>query len=80
MRWCIVQIIENSIKMQPDTNGILFDGFPRTYTQAYILDGLLIKMNTKLSALISLEVPRTELISRMMLRAEKEKRADDRTK
>ncbi len=74
----IVQIIENSIKMQPDTNGILFDGFPRTYTQAYILDGLLIKMNTKLSALISLEVPRTELISRMMLRAEKEKRADDK--
>lgn len=74
----IVQIIENSIKMQPDTNGILFDGFPRTYTQAYILDGLLIKMNTKLSALISLEVPRPELISRMMLRAEKEKRSDDK--
>ncbi|MCK9255609.1 MAG: adenylate kinase [Bacteroidales bacterium] len=74
----IVQIIENSIKMQPDTNGILFDGFPRTYTQAYILDGLLIKMNTKLSCLISLEVPREALINRMMLRAEKEKRADDK--
>ncbi|HNQ68436.1 MAG TPA: adenylate kinase [Bacteroidales bacterium] len=74
----IVQIIENSIKMNPDSKGILFDGFPRTYAQAYILDGLLIKMNTKLSCLLSLEVPKPELINRMMLRAEKEKRADDK--
>jgi adenylate kinase len=75
----IVQIIENSIKMNPDSNGILFDGFPRTYAQAYILDGLLIKMNTKLSCLLSLEVPKLELVSRMMLRAEKENRSDDKT-
>lgn len=74
----IVQIIERSIKMNPESNGILFDGFPRTYAQAYILDGLLLKMNTKLSCLLSLEVPRDELIKRMMLRAEKEKRADDK--
>jgi adenylate kinase len=74
----IVQIIENSIKMNPDSKGILFDGFPRTYAQAYILDGLLIKMNTKLSCLLSLEVPKPELINRMMLRAEKENRADDK--
>ena len=74
----IVQIIENSIKMNPESNGILFDGFPRTYAQAYILDGLLIKMNTKLSCLLSLEVPRPELINRMILRAEKENRADDK--
>ncbi len=74
----IVQIIENSINMHHDSNGILFDGFPRTYAQAYILDGLLIKMNTKLSALISLEVPKDELIGRMMARAEKENRSDDK--
>ncbi|MDD3860079.1 MAG: adenylate kinase [Bacteroidales bacterium] len=74
----IVQIIENSIKMNPDSKGILFDGFPRTYAQAYILDGLLIKMNTKLSCLLSLEVPRTELVKRMILRAEKENRSDDK--
>ncbi len=74
----IVQIIENSINMNPDSNGILFDGFPRTYAQAYILDGLLIKMNTKLSCLISLEVPKEELTNRMMARAHKENRADDK--
>ncbi len=74
----IVQIIENSIKLNSDSNGILFDGFPRTYAQAYILDGLLLKMNTKLSCLLSLEVPKPELISRMILRAEKESRSDDK--
>jgi len=36
----IVQIIENTITSHPDTNGFLFDGFPRTYIQAYILEGL----------------------------------------
>jgi len=74
----IVQIIERSIKMNPDSKGILFDGFPRTYAQAYILDGLLIKMNTKLSGLLSLEVPKPELINRMIQRAQKENRSDDK--
>lgn len=74
----IVQIIENSITMNSESNGILFDGFPRTYAQAYILDGLLLKLNTKLSCLLSLEVPKPELISRMILRAEKESRSDDK--
>ncbi|MDR2836401.1 MAG: adenylate kinase [Bacteroidales bacterium] len=74
----IVQIIEKHIDMHPNFNGILFDGFPRTYTQAYILDGLLIKMNTKLSCLLSLEVPKDVLIKRMSLRAKKENRSDDK--
>ncbi|MBI5727822.1 MAG: nucleoside monophosphate kinase, partial [Ignavibacteriales bacterium] len=36
----IVQIIENTITENPDAQGFLFDGFPRTYIQAYILEGL----------------------------------------
>lgn len=74
----IVQIIEKYIDMHPNVNGLLFDGFPRTYSQAYILDGLLTKMNTKLSCLLSLEVPENILIERMMLRAHKESRTDDK--
>ncbi|MDL2261939.1 adenylate kinase [Bacteroidales bacterium OttesenSCG-928-I21] len=74
----IVQIIESNINMSPNSNGILFDGFPRTYAQAYILDGLLTKMNTKLSCLLSLEVPKDELVSRMMIRAKQEGRFDDK--
>ncbi len=73
----IVQIIEKSIQMNTKSNGILFDGFPRTYTQAYILEGLLLKLNTKLDCLISLEVPREELIKRMLSRSKIEGRSDD---
>ncbi|MDA3905218.1 MAG: nucleoside monophosphate kinase [Bacteroidales bacterium] len=38
----LVQIIEKTIKDNPDAKGFLFDGFPRTYTQTYILEGLMI--------------------------------------
>jgi len=34
----IVQIIENVIRKDENSNGILFDGFPRTIVQAYIRD------------------------------------------
>jgi adenylate kinase len=74
----IVQIIEAYIDTQTKTNGILFDGFPRTYAQAYILEGLLLKMNTRLNCLISLDVPRDELMNRMLERAKKEQRSDDK--
>jgi adenylate kinase len=74
----IVQIIENRILMNPEANGILFDGFPRTVVQAYILEGLLLKMNTSLLCMLSLEVPREELIRRMLERAKISNRSDDK--
>lgn len=72
----IVQIIEKIIE-SADEGGILFDGFPRTVVQAYILEGLLHRMNRRLLCMLSLEVPREELISRMLKRAAIEGRADD---
>jgi len=53
----IVQLIEKRITMNTNTRGILFDGFPRTVVQAYILDGLLLKLNTSLHMMLSLDVP-----------------------
>ena len=50
----IVQLIEKTITEHPEANGFLFDGFPRTYVQCYILEGLMLKLNTTLSCLISL--------------------------
>jgi len=73
----IVQIIEARITKDVDAAGILFDGFPRTTVQAYILDGLLLRLNTSLSAMLSLEVPREELISRMIERSKTSGRSDD---
>ncbi len=73
----IVQIIEKKINMHPKSKGILFDGFPRTLVQAYILEGLLLKMNTSLSCMLSLEVPEQELIDRLLERGKTSGRADD---
>jgi len=73
----IVQIIETKVTMNLETRGILFDGFPRTIVQAYILDGLLLKLNTSLTCMLSLEVPNDDLITRMLERAKTSGRADD---
>ena len=73
----IVQIIEKTIKENPQANGFLFDGFPRTYIQAYILEGLMIKLNTSLNCLISIEVPEDESVSRLLNRGLTSGRLDD---
>ena len=73
----IVQIIENKIKMNPESNGYLFDGFPRTVVQAYILEGLMLRMNSSLTSMICLEVPRNVLVERLSDRASRENRSDE---
>jgi len=73
----IVQLIEKKMQENTQADGFLFDGFPRTFIQAYILEGLLLKLNTSLSCMISLEVPEDELMKRMLERAKKENRSDD---
>lgn len=73
----IVQIIEKTITENPDSNGFLFDGFPRTYIQAYILEGLMIKLNTSLNCLISLEVDEEVSVQRLLNRGKTSGRADD---
>jgi adenylate kinase len=72
----IVQIIEKKITSE-HRNGILFDGFPRTIVQAYILEGLLLKLNTSLTCMLSLEVPKEELIARLLERGKTSGRSDD---
>jgi adenylate kinase len=73
----IVKIIEKTIRMNSSSKGILFDGFPRTTVQAYILEGLLLKLNSSLDCMVSLEAPDRELIDRLLLRAKTSGRADD---
>ncbi len=73
----IVQIIEKKIITNPDAAGFLFDGFPRTFVQAYILEGLLLKMHTSLTCLLSLEVTPEESLKRLLNRAKTSGRSDD---
>ncbi|MCF3652362.1 adenylate kinase [Synoicihabitans lomoniglobus] len=73
----IVQIIEKTITDNPSSNGFLFDGFPRTYIQAYILEGLMLKLHTSLNCLISLAVPEEESVRRLLNRGITSGRSDD---
>ncbi len=73
----VVQMIEKNIVSSSEKQGILFDGFPRTVVQSYILDGLLLKLDTQLDMMISLNVPEEQLIERLLLRAKDSGRSDD---
>jgi len=73
----IVQIIEKTITENPQAAGFLFDGFPRTFIQAYILDGLMIKLNTSLNCLINLQIPEDVSVSRLLDRGKTSGRLDD---
>jgi len=73
----VVQLIEERMSKYNNANGFLFDGFPRTTVQAYILEGILLKKSSKLECMLSLEVPFDELKRRMLDRAQKENRPDD---
>ncbi len=74
----IVQLIERNLKEKSEqVNGFLFDGFPRTTVQAYILEGLLLELNTSLHCMMNLDVPKDQLLERMKNRAAKENRPDD---
>ncbi|MDR0368845.1 MAG: adenylate kinase [Bacteroidales bacterium] len=64
----VVQLLEERLTKNEDANGFLFDGFPRTLVQAYILEGLLLKINTSLTCMISLDVHQQELTRRLLSR------------
>ncbi len=64
--------------LQPDAaNGFLLDGYPRNLGQVAHLDDFLTARGTQLDAVIELNVPREESISRLTLRASEQGRADD---
>ncbi len=73
----IVQLIEKKITHTPGARGFLFDGFPRTVVQCYILEGLLLKFNSTLSCMLGLDVPEEELMARILNRGKDSNRTDD---
>lgn len=73
----VLSIIENKVANNLNSNGFLFDGFPRTVRQAELLDELFSKNNLNISAVLSLEVPEDILVERMLERGKTSGRADD---
>ena len=73
----VIGMISSALDTYRDVNGFLFDGFPRTTAQAEALDKLLDFNKTSIGAVLFLQVPEDELISRMINRAKTSGRSDD---
>ena len=57
--------------------GVIFDGFPRTIPQAEALKKMLDERGDKVAAMIELDVPEGELMTRLIKRGQQSGRADD---
>ncbi|MFM7683861.1 MAG: adenylate kinase [Bacteroidota bacterium] len=76
----VIQMIQTQVEKHKNSNGFIFDGFPRTQFQAESLDTLLVKFNTKIHAMLALEVSTAELLQRLLERGKISGRADDQNK
>lgn len=72
-----IGMLKNKVDANPDVNGYIFDGFPRTVNQAKALDDLLEEKGTEVTGLVSLEVDDEEIVKRIMLRGVTSGRPDD---
>ncbi len=75
----MVKVLEEVLDSEPEKtrNGVIFDGFPRTIDQARALKEMLARRNSKIHAVIGLEVDEDELVRRMINRGKETGRADD---
>tara|TARA_B110000902_G_scaffold211982_1_gene242930 strand:- start:1720 stop:2292 length:573 start_codon:yes stop_codon:yes gene_type:complete len=74
----VIGMIASKLDNNPNLNGFIFDGFPRTAAQAEALDNLLEGKNTSISSMLSLKVEDEELIRRLLSRGKDSGRADDK--
>ncbi len=73
----VIGMISSALDANPQVNGFLFDGFPRTTAQAESLDKLLALNKTEIGIVLFLKVPDDVLIGRMVNRAKTSGRSDD---
>ena len=73
----VIGMIRSKLESNPNVKGFIFDGFPRTTNQAIALDQLLEELGTSISAMLSLEVEKEELVKRLLNRGLESGRADD---
>ena len=73
----VIGMISSAIDSNPETKGLLFDGFPRTSAQAEALDKLLDYKKTAISIMLALDVSEEELVKRLLKRGETSGRSDD---
>ncbi len=72
-----IGMLENKVNKHPNSNGFIFDGFPRTIPQAEALEKLMNTKGTGIDSLISLKVNKEEVVNRILERGKTSGRADD---
>lgn len=73
-----IKIIKEELDKHKNTNGFIFDGFPRTTFQAEHFSEILSKYGGDVNVMISLEVNNKVLEERLINRSKKSGRPDDR--
>ncbi len=71
------EIVRDRLSQDDAANGFLLDGYPRNVAQVGHLDEFLSGRGEALDAVLLLDVPRAESISRLSLRAIEQGRSDD---
>jgi len=72
-----VDMLKDEVNKNSDVRGFIFDGFPRTISQAQTLDKFLKSMNMTINATISLEADDDVLEKRLIKRGMLSGRSDD---
>ncbi len=72
-----IDMLKAEVEKNPEANGFIFDGFPRTNAQAEALDELMTEKNMKIHATIALEADDEVLIKRLLERGKVSGRSDD---
>jgi len=72
-----INMLKAEVNKNPDTKGFIFDGFPRTESQAKALDAFLAEKNERINGMVALEVPEDLLVERILERGKTSGRSDD---
>ena len=72
-----VRMVRDFIRERPLDERLMFDGFPRTVAQAEALEALLAERGRSIGRVLLIDVPREELVRRILNRSRSEGRADD---
>ncbi|MDC6387248.1 adenylate kinase [Maribacter sp. PR1] len=72
-----IKMLEEEVDKNPEADGFIFDGFPRTVAQAEALDNFLESKDMKVDATIALEANDEVLIERLLERGKVSGRSDD---
>jgi adenylate kinase len=68
-----IRIIERVIRDNPHVDGYVFKGFPRSLVQAYILDGLLKKIDSQVDVAVEISTSTLTALKRLSGRSKTQK-------